>query len=134
MGKTIVWIDDDTDIIDAVVRPLELAGHRIVRVNTVAEALTPDVLERIRQADLLLLDMILTPGAIEREFSRYPGKDILQELREVHGITTPVIVLTVVRNPEVLRQLEQLGVAEIVHKPVRPSVLKERVEEVLGQN
>jgi CheY-like chemotaxis protein len=130
-GKQIVWIDDDTDIIDPVVRPLELAGYVFHRLHTVAEALSADALERMRRADLVLLDMILPPGPIERAFSPYPGKDILHELRRVQGITTPVIVLTVVTNEEVLRQVEALGVADIVRKPARPSYLKEAVERVL---
>lgn len=56
MAKTIVWIEDDIDIIEPVVRPLELAGYTFVKLRTIAEAL--NVIEVIRQADLVLLDMI----------------------------------------------------------------------------
>ena len=129
MSKTIVWIEDDTDIIDPVIRPLELAGHRFVRLRNAKEAL--DAVNRIREADLILLDIILPPGQTKREFARYPGLDILRELREIHGVTTPVVALTVVTREEVLQQLKELGIADIVRKPVRPSELKERVERVL---
>jgi CheY-like chemotaxis protein len=130
MAKTIVWIDDDIDIINPVVRPLELAGHHFVRLQSVKEAL--EALERIRKADLILLDMILPPGQTDREFGRYPGLDLLRELREAHNISTPVIALTVVTRNEVLKQLrEELGVRDILHKPVRPSVLREHVQRAL---
>lgn len=129
MSKTIVWIEDDTDIIDPVVRPLELAGHRFVRLRNAKETL--EAVNRIREADLILLDMILPPGQTDREFGRYPGLDVLHELREVHGLKTPVVVLTVVTREEVLQELRELGVVDIVRKPVRPSELKERVERVL---
>lgn len=40
MDKMIVWVEDDTDVIDPVVRPLERAGHPFIRLHTVREALT----------------------------------------------------------------------------------------------
>jgi len=56
----------------------------------------------------------------------------LRELREVHGVHLPVVVLTVVIRPELDKKLEALTVADITHKPVRPSELKQRVEAVLN--
>ena len=129
MSKTIIWIEDDTDIIDPMVRPLELAGYQIIRIPTASEALAN--VEKIKQADLVLLDMILRPGNTDREFSRYSGLDILRELRETHQVTTPVVALTVVTRTEIRQRLHEFGVADIIRKPVRPSQLKERVEQVL---
>ena len=129
MAKTIVWIEDDIDIIEPVVRPLELAGYTFVKLRTIAEAL--NAIDVIRQADLVLLDMILPPSQIDREFGRYPGRKLLEILRKEYGIVTPVIGLTVVTQPEVLEDLANLGVADVLRKPIRPSVLKQRVEDVL---
>ena len=129
MAKTIVWIEDDIDIIEPVVRPLELAGYTFVKLRTIAEAL--NAIEVIRNADLVLLDMILPPSQIDREFGRYPGRKLLEILRKEYGIVTPVIALTVVTQPEVLEDLANLGVADVLRKPIRPSVLKQRVEDVL---
>ena len=130
MPKTIVWIEDDADIIDPVVRPLELAGYLIERIPTAHEAL--ENIDTIQKADLILLDVILAPGNTEKQFSRYSGLDILRELRETHQITTPVVALTVVARDEVRQRLNELGVADIIRKPIRPSLLKERVEFVLN--
>ena len=130
MPKTIVWIEDDTEIIDPVVRPLERAGYQIVRLRTAQAALSN--VAQIQHSELLLLDMILPPGDVDIELSRYPGLDILRELRQTYQISVPVVALTVVTRGEVRQQLHELGVADIIRKPVRPSALKERVEAVLA--
>ncbi len=130
MPKTIAWIEDDTDIIDPVVRPLERAGHRFIRLHTVSEAL--QAIDQIRRADLILLDMLLPPGQDARELGNYPGETLLRELREKHNVRLPVIVLTVVTSNEVRKRVRKLDVVDIIRKPVRPSELKERVEAVLG--
>lgn len=135
MPKTIVWIEDDTDIIEPVVYPLKQAGYTIVPLRTVKEAL--DSIEQIRNADLILLDMLLPPGPLDtfpsgRKFNRFTGKQLLEELRMIYHLTDiPVIVLSVVHREEVLQELKSLGVNEVLRKPIRPSVLKARVEEAL---
>lgn len=132
MPKTIIWIEDDTDIIDSVVRPLEKANYIIIRLRTVKEVL--DSIDKLRQSDLILLDMILSPSNTHHEFGRYPGLSLLREIRGRHQINVPVVALTVVNQEEVIRQLRELGVADIIRKPVRPSELKARVEKALVQS
>lgn len=127
--KKIIWIEDDTEIIDLVVRPLERADYQIQRFYTVGDALeNTDV---IAQADLLLLDLIIPPGGSERELGHYPGSKLLHILREEFQIDVPVIVLSVVADEELFDDLKEMG-AVILNKPILPSRLKERVEEVLG--
>lgn len=130
MPRRIVWIEDDTPIIRAVVRPLENAGYDIEIYSDVGDAL--DHVDQIRSADLILLDMILPPGAFQGELGRYPGLYILEQLRRKHDVTTPVIALTVVSRSTLHDELRALGVADILNKPVLPSELKQRVEEVLS--
>ena len=129
MPKTIVWIEDDVDIIGPVVRPLERAGFQIIRLRTVKEVF--DNLPHLHQADLILLDMLLPDGGSGLELSRYTGLDIFRILKTQHDLQTPVVALTVVARQEVRKNLNELGIADIVRKPVRPSELKERIEQVL---
>lgn len=135
MSKTIIWIEDDTDIIEPVIHPLKQAGYKIIPLRTVKEAL--DAIAQIRSADLILLDTLLPTGPLEtfpsgRKFNYYIGKDLLEELRNFYHVTNiPVIVLSVVHREEVIKQLKSLGVADILRKPVRPSTLKARVEDAL---
>ena len=72
-----------------------------------------------------------TPSLDQPEgLSHYTGLHLLRKLRQVHGVTTLCIVLTVVIRPELDTALQALAVADIIHKPVRPSGLKQRVEAV----
>jgi CheY-like chemotaxis protein len=130
MPKTIVWIEDDVDIIGPVVRPLERAGFVIVRLRTAKEVF--DNLPKLHQADLILLDMLLPDGGSGLELGRYTGLDIFRILKTQHDLKTPVVALTVVARQEVRKNLNDLGVADIIRKPVRPSELKERIEQVLA--
>jgi DNA-binding response OmpR family regulator len=129
MSKTIVWIEDDIDIIGPVVRPLERAGFQIVRLRTAREVF--ENIQKLHEADLILLDMLLPDGGSGLELGRYTGLDIFRELVQNHDLTTPVVVLTVVAREEVRKNLRDLGVADIIRKPVRPSELKERIEQII---
>jgi CheY-like chemotaxis protein len=132
MSKTIVWADDDIGIIRSTIRPLTNAGYRFVELRSVKEALNK--IELIRKADLLLFDMILPPGEENSnlELSRYPGLDLLEVLFNKYQIEMPVVVLTVVTNKEIYKRLKALNVVDIINKPVRPSILKEKIERILG--
>jgi DNA-binding response OmpR family regulator len=133
--KTIAWIEDDTDFIDPVVKPLEDAGYDFIRIRSYREA--REAKEQIRAADLILLDMILPSGngnqgqgaSVSSEMPL--GGQLLQFLRE-QGINTPVVVLSVKRDQQLASALQALGtVPVILRKPVLPSILKERIEDVL---
>ncbi|MEW6402141.1 MAG: response regulator [Chloroflexota bacterium] len=129
MSKKIIWIEDDVGIISPVVRPLERAGHKIVSYTTVNEALKH--MSDLESADLLLVDMIHPPGK-NNDLSHYPGLDLVQKVRNEFKWDIPIIVLTVVTNAEVKKQLDKLNIAAVINKPVRPSILKEEVEKALG--
>jgi len=129
MAKTIVWIEDDIDIIGPVVRPLERAGYQIVRLRTAKEVF--ENIKVLHDADLILLDMLLPDAGSGLEMGRYTGLDIYRELKQNHALSTPVVALTVVAREEVRKNLRDLGVADIIRKPVRPSELKERIEQIL---
>ena len=129
MPRTIAWIEDDVDIIGPVIRPLERAGYTVIRFRTVKEVF--DNVPQLRKADLILLDMLLPHGGFEGELSRYTGLDIFKSLRHTHEVNTPIVALTVVAREEVRQSLRELGVTDIIRKPVRPSELKERIEEIL---
>ena len=129
MSRTIIWIEDDVDIIGPVVRPLERAGFQIIRLRTAKEVF--ENIEKLHDADLILLDMLLPDGGSGLELGRYTGLDIFRVLKVNHDLSTPVVALTVVAREEVRKNLRELGIADIIRKPVRPSELKERVEQII---
>jgi DNA-binding response OmpR family regulator len=128
---TIVWIDPDTDLIGAVVLPLEQAGYDIVRFGTVQAAL--DAVEQIRHADLLLLAMQIPSTLEPYAGSRFSGLELLRELLLRRKVTTPIIVFTAARDMSLYHELKALGVSDIVRKPALPSALKATVEAVLSK-
>ena len=87
-------------------------------------------LDAIQGADLILLDVILPPGPGEKALTRYPGRDLLREWRSTSLELPPVIVLTAVRNPDLLDDLGRLG-GHVISKPTLPSDLQKKVHEVL---
>jgi DNA-binding response OmpR family regulator len=126
-----VWIDDDNDLLQSVVEPLRWEGHRVECLRTVQEAHVQ--LALIREADLLLLDMILPTGLEDEKppsQSHYTGVLLLKELRHI-GVHTPAIVLTVVSPSDQDIPSKDLGVVRIMRKPVLPSELKDAVNRVL---
>jgi DNA-binding NtrC family response regulator len=136
MTPKIAWIDDDTSIIEPLVKPLQDKGYEFQYFNTVKEAL--DGIKSIKTADLVLLDMILPFGEMNKDPLNpfpYPGLFILRELRKV-APTLPIIILSVVTHKEAVKNAMQeykLEVSAVLQKPLRPSVLRDEVQKALGK-
>ena len=128
MATKIIWIEDDANIIWPVVQPLEDRGYEIIALQSMREAL--DNIDDLRTCDLILLDVILPAGDKQWESEHYMGVHLLEELRE-RSVTTPVIVLTVVGNSGTRKVLRELGVNDILNKPILPSKLEEAVLTLL---
>jgi|ERR671925_1779860 DNA-binding response OmpR family regulator len=125
----IAWIEDDHDEISSLVRLLELDGFEIPRYRTRSDV--DQSLEEILSCDAIILDIILPPT----EEEPYQGLAILKILRENYHYDKPVVVCSVVRAPRVMDELHKFDVSNgnILHKPVRPSVLALTVKKALGQ-
>jgi len=137
VAKTIAWVDDDNDLLyESLAAPLEWAGYRVLRYPTIPAARA--ALDQIREADLLLLDMIL-PDRPEDEQAHVPyntGVTWLEELRRDPALgAIPVIVLSVVsvaQRPELSERLKTLGVITVLNKPILPSKLKQAIVQAIG--
>lgn len=127
MGEKIAWIDDDYDRISSLVRQLKLDGHEILCYGTCQEV--EEHFDEICQCDAVILDIILPPVTDDP----YQGVSVLRNLREGCKYSGPVIVCTRVKNPNVLDALRELGVSEILLKPVRPSALYDAVTKALAE-
>ena len=121
----IAWIEDDHEEIAYLVKLLEKDGHEILPFASWREA--EKQIKEICACNIIILDIILPP--IEED--RYWGLSILEQLRKKYNYTAPVIVCSRVQNPVVLHRLRELGVSEILLKPVRPSKLYEAVSKAL---
>ena len=115
--KTILVVDDEPRIIEAVGMNLELEGYQVSGASNGYEALqklTEDL------PDLVILDVMMP---------EMDGFETLREIREVS--TVPVIMLTV-KGEEIdkVRGLD-LGADDYVTKPFSPKELVSRVKAVL---
>lgn len=121
----IAWIEDDHERIGALVRLLEIDGHKILRFRSLEEV--RENINKIKKCDAIILDLILPPV----EEDPYLGVTLLDELYNEHGFRAPVVVCSLVQNPVVIHRLQELGVTRILTKPVRPSVLYDAVTAAL---
>ena len=116
-GKTILVVDDEPRIIEAVSMNLELEGYQVSAARNGYEALqklTEDL------PDLIILDVMMP---------EIDGFETLRKIREVS--TAPVIMLTV-KGEEIdkVKGLD-LGADDYVTKPFSPKELVSRVKAVL---
>jgi type IV pilus assembly protein PilB len=115
----ILVVEDDEDARAHVQRVLQDAGYE---VGTAPDGATALMLLGRADFDLLVADI------------RMPLLDgfAMLEVMGQQSITTPVIMLTGSDQPEDEARGLGLGAADYIHKPVRPDVLKARVERVLA--
>jgi CheY-like chemotaxis protein len=130
--RKILWIEDSYYSLKSLVVPLEHEGYRIISVTNEKDALLE--LEK-EKYDLILFDIIIPSGSDNPDdFIDYVGVRLINEIVTVKGIKTPIIVLSVVNNPDVIKKFEDLGVQKILQKGrVLPSTLKQEVENVLDK-
>lgn len=128
--KRILWIEDDVDMLMGLVRPLEKDGHEITVAKDEKEAL-----ELIGKSvfDLILLDIIIpTDVKGDVEDVHFVGMRLLKTLSIDMKSKTPIIVLSVVRDQEMIKKMKDFGVKEVLEKGAYlPSKLKEQVYETL---
>ena len=123
---TIAWIEDNYKNIGSLVKLLERDGHAILPFGSLQEV--EKEIETICASDAVILDIILP--VIEDD--PYLGISALKLIRKRQKHQVPIVVCSGVSDPEVLRRLEELGVTEILLKPVRPSVLYSVVIKAMG--
>lgn len=116
-GKTILVVDDEPRIIEAVAMNLELEGYRVSGASNGYEALKKLTKE---VPDLVVLDIMMP---------EMDGFETLRKIREVS--TVPVVMLTVKgEETDKVKGLD-LGADDYVTKPFSPRELVSRVKAVL---
>ena len=117
MGKTILVVDDEPQIVRFVRAYLEDAGYRVVTASDGQQAL---FVARHERPDLVILDLMMP---------EMDGWDFIRRYRKERD--TPIIVLTArVEETDQVLGLE-LGADDYVTKPFSPRTLVARVRAVL---
>ena len=114
---SILIIDDDDDLRQALCEQLREAGHDICSASGGDEAL--------ELIDSLTLDLVITDIVMELG----EGIETIRRLRE-HAPDMPIIAMS--GNTDYLHYTEQLGASCTIEKPFRMAKMHEAVNELLG--
>jgi DNA-binding NarL/FixJ family response regulator len=129
----IIWIDDDTAIIDSVMKAIIDEKNEMIYINSVKDAL--DSIEIIRRADIIIMDVIIPKGGVFQDLAYiYPGIQLLHKLREEFEIKIPVIIFSVVDPKKVVDQLIDMNVAEYIRKPSLQIDIKNAINKIQKEN
>jgi CheY-like chemotaxis protein len=115
---TLLIVEDDEDIRDAIAFILRHAGHEVLEVGHGREAL--DLIASRGLPDLILLDMNM-PIMNGWEFAR--------ELRARDGSRVPVVVITAAHDAQ--RSAEEIGAVGFIGKPFELEALVSTIERHL---
>ena len=117
--RTVLVVEDDTDLREVVAFAIRRDGRRIVEAENGQEALEHIVANGV--PDLILLDM---------NMPTMNGWELARELRDRGLWTSPVIVLTAAHDAQ--RSAAEIGAAGFLGKPFDVRTLIATVERYLG--
>lgn len=127
MGKKILIVDDDPDLVDAVMTILKSKRYEVIAAYDGEEGLAK---AKTENPDLIVLDVMM------------PGKDgyvVCKELKADPSLgSIPVLLLTAVASHiPTTRYTLQMGMEteadDYLDKPVEPQVLVQRIETLLAK-
>jgi DNA-binding response OmpR family regulator len=119
-SKTILLVDDDTDIVESMRAVLENRGYRVLVARDGNAGLT--VAER-ENPDMIVLDMMMPKKS---------GFLVLEKLRARPGGLVPIIMITANEGSRHRAYAEMLGVRDYIRKPFAMEKLVKAVEEIFG--
>ena len=123
ISKKVVYIEDESEMIDLVRLILSRKGYEVIGANSGREGL-----DAIRQKlpDLVLLDLMMPD---------MDGWDVYQQMKSVEATRDiPVIVITAkAQSIDKVLGLHIAKVDDYISKPFSPQELVESVEKVIGQ-
>lgn len=117
MSKTVVFIDDEQDILEAVQIILESSGFRVVPFTHMKSV--QDIVAA--QPDLILLDVLLVGQS---------GKDICHSIKQTPALqSVPVIMLSAHPLSKLKTVMKQAGADGYLQKPFELDTLVKTVRE-----
>jgi DNA-binding response OmpR family regulator len=119
-GKTVLIVDDETNVRLMLRTALASAGYSVVEAEDGHAAL-----KRLREnaCSIVLLDL---------KMPRMDGMELLRQLRS-EGSTVPVVMLTAHGSIHDAVEAMKLGAIDFVTKPITPDALRKVVAEVIAR-
>ena len=130
MKKRVLLIEDDKFLLEQ----LQIAMEDYEIVPASSAVLGMELVSKM-EFDAVLLDIMMPPpDDIDPEIVRYgrtTGVEICKKIRHLKP-SLPIIILSVVRDPGILKKIHEAGANEILNKPVFPSKINEILKKVLN--
>ena len=120
-----ILIVEDNEL-DQKIVDLNLRKHNFDTIlkNSVKEAL--DYLSTDKDVHLVITDIMM---------AEMDGIELLQKMKENEELKEiPVIICSALKDMETVKETVQLGAIDYIVKPIRASVLLEKVRKALGSN
>ena len=118
--KTILIIDDDSEIIDTLQTILTSNGYEILTAQDGNQGL--ETAEEMKP-DLVILDMMMPKRS---------GFLVLEKLRSSHSVPVRVIMITANEGSRHKAYAEMLGVDDYIRKPFSMDRLLDSVKRLIG--
>lgn len=132
--RQVLFIDDDARRLESHLEMLQSAGCEVLIAQDVQTALSM-VEEHARDLSAIVLDMIMPfgMGPFDQEATDSGYRTGIALLKEITSRAPgiPLIMCTVVHDPEAKADAMKLGAVRYITKPILPSTLIEQIEEVV---
>lgn len=132
--RKILFIEDELFTLEQLQIALEDYNYEIIPASSAMEGMN---LVNTMNFDAVLLDIMMPPpNDVDPEIvgnGRTTGVEICRRIRHLRP-DLPIIVLSVVRDPSILRRINEAGANEIINKPALPSKISDTLNKVLDSS
>jgi len=132
MSRKILFLEDEKILVDNLPELLKNYDIEVDATSSIKETL-----EWFKELsyDLVLLDVMMSPDGLDIDpekvdYGRTTGVEVLHLMRHINS-TIPIIIFSVVTDPEILHRLTSLGATKIVHKPIEIDELANTIKKYL---
>ena len=120
MEKTILIVDDESDVLSLMKIRLEGAGYKVLSASSGEKAL--ELLEK-NKTDLVLLDLLLP---------KMQGEEVCQRMKSDHKLKQiPVIIITA-HAPRIKETIHKICANDHILKPFEPAELLFKIKKFIG--
>jgi two-component system, LuxR family, response regulator FixJ len=117
--RQVAVVDDDEAVRESLRFLLEIAGHSVVAYSSAGQFLNEAPI-----ADLACL-------ILDQHMPDQTGLQLVTRLR-ARGVSLPVVLITGSPSPDLLRQVRELGVAQVLEKPLDDDALLDFIARASG--
>ena len=130
MKKRVVFIEDEKFFLEEL--QIALTDFDITPAYSAPKGME---LVQTRDFDAVLLDIMMAPpddmNPETVDYGRSTGVEICRRIKELKP-ELPVIVITVVTDPEILKKIDEAGADRVINKPTSSNIVSNNLDEVLS--